>query len=201
MAEDHSSLITLLGGRLALDFANAPSHPGAPERHLSWEELIYFLEVSQVVSHDRSTAIMALSRTDPHAAEALLLRATRLRDALRDAFAAIARSTHVVPAWVNPINEILRITEGHDELVRVDAAWKLEFVAREAGMDWLLAAIARSAAEILVEGTNAPVRVCANPGCGLFFWDASRSHRRRWCSMAVCGNRSKVASFAKRRAS
>lgn len=143
---------------------------------------------------------MALSQTDPQTAHALLSRATRLRDVLREAFAALVRQAVVTREWIQPINEVLRITEGHDELVHEEGAWKLQFIAREGGPDWLLAAIARSAAEILVEGTDARVRVCANPGCGLFFCDTSRTHRRRWCSMAVCGNRHKVASFARRRA-
>ena len=30
-------------------------------------------------------------------------------------------------------NDVLRITEGHDELVDVDGRWKLQFVARETG--------------------------------------------------------------------
>jgi predicted RNA-binding Zn ribbon-like protein len=83
-------------------------------------------------------------------------------------------------------------------LVSANSGWKLEFVARESCLDWLLAAIARSAAEMIVEGAQARVRICANPVCGLFFSDHSRTHRRRWCSMAVCGNRNKVASFARR---
>ena len=40
---------------------------------------------------------------------------------------------------------------------------------------------------------------CANPNCRLFFYDASRTRRRRWCSMATCGNRHKVSAFLKRR--
>jgi predicted RNA-binding Zn ribbon-like protein len=195
-----ASIVTLLGGRLALDFANAPSYPGTPFRELSWEELVVFLEASGIVSQERGTALMALSQTDPQTAHALLSRATRLRDVLREAFAALVRQVVVTREWIQPINEVLRITEGHDELVHEEGAWKLQFIAREGGPDWLLAAIARSAAEILVEGTDARVRVCANPGCGLFFCDTSRTHRRRWCSMAVCGNRHKVASFARRRA-
>jgi predicted RNA-binding Zn ribbon-like protein len=99
---------------------------------------------------------------------------------------------------VEPVNEILRITEGHDELVREGEIWRLQFTARESGLEWLLAAIARSAADLLVEGADAPIRRCANPSCRLFFYDHSRTHRRRWCSMARCGNRHKVASFMKR---
>jgi predicted RNA-binding Zn ribbon-like protein len=194
---DH--ILVLLGGRLAVDFANAPSYPGTPDRDLSWEGLVTFLEVSRIVSADRGAQLLTLPQSDPRAAFAVLSRAVRLRDALRRSFGAMVRKERVVPEWVHPVNEVLRITEGHDELVQSNGSWKLEFIAREGGLDWLLAAIARSAAEILVEGAEARVRICANPGCGLFFCDSSRTHRRRWCSMAICGNRHKVASFARRR--
>jgi predicted RNA-binding Zn ribbon-like protein len=196
-----SNIVVLLGGRLAVDFANAPSYPGAPDRDLSWEELVAFLEVSRIVSAERGAQLLTLSQTDPRAAFAVLSRAVRLRDALRRAFGALAKKERVAPECALPVNEILRITEGHDELVHTGGNWRLEFIAREGGLDWLLAAIARSAAEIFVEGAEARIRVCANPGCGLFFCDTSRTHRRRWCSMAVCGNRHKVASFARRRVS
>jgi predicted RNA-binding Zn ribbon-like protein len=188
----------LLGGRLALDFANIPSYPGAPAHRLSWEELIVFLEASHIVSNERGSTLLALSGSEPDAAQILLARSTDLRDSLRKIFGAIVRKEAIAPDWTEPINRILRITEGHDELVSANSGWKLEFVARESGLDWLLAAVARSAAEILVEGAQARVRICANPVCGLFFSDHSRTHRRRWCSMAVCGNRNKVASFARR---
>ena len=190
--------LPLLGGRLALDFANIPSYPGAPAHHLSWEELIVFLEASHIVSNERGSTLLALSGSDPDAAQTLLSRSTDLRDSLRKIFGAMVGKEEIAPDWAEPINRILRITEGHDELVSADSGWKLEFVARESGLDWLLAAVARSAAEIIVEGAQARVRICANPVCGLFFSDHSRTHRRRWCSMAVCGNRNKVASFARR---
>jgi predicted RNA-binding Zn ribbon-like protein len=196
-----SAIVVLLGGRLAVDFANAPSYPGAPDRDLSWEEFVTFLEASRIVSAERGAQLLTLSQTDPKAAFAVLARAVRLRDALRNAFGAMVRSERIPRDGAEAINEVLRITEGHDELVNNGAAWKLEFIAREGGLDWLLAAIARSAAEILVEGREARLRSCANPGCELFFCDKSRTHRRRWCSMAICGNRHKVASFARRRAS
>jgi predicted RNA-binding Zn ribbon-like protein len=39
------------------------------------------------------------------------------------------------------------------------------------------------------------LRRCANHDtCVLMFLDTSRSHTRRWCSMELCGNRSKVAA-------
>lgn len=193
--------LALLGGRLALDFVNAPAYPGAPQRALSWEEFVAFLESTRIVSPERGASLLALPGTDPQAAEVLLSRAARLRQALRQSFEALIRRERITREWVQSINEILRITEGHDELVNDGDRWKLEFLATESGLDWLLAAIARSAAEIITEGERARLRMCANPACGLFFSDNSRTGRRRWCSMAICGNRHKVASFARRHAS
>jgi predicted RNA-binding Zn ribbon-like protein len=110
----------------------------------------------------------------------------------------MANGKRVAAEWVEPINAALRITEGHDELAWRSGEWRLEFVAREDSLEWLLAAIARSAAEILAEGSAARLRICANPSCSLFFYDDSRTRRRRWCTMTLCGNRSKVAAFARR---
>lgn len=62
-----------------------------------------------------------------------------------------------------------------------------------------LAPLAESAAELLVEGDFDLVRVCEHPDCVLWFYDRTKSHRRRWCSMALCGNRHKVAEFRKRK--
>ncbi|WP_049566553.1 CGNR zinc finger domain-containing protein [Nonomuraea sp. SBT364] len=42
------------------------------------------------------------------------------------------------------------------------------------------------------------VRKCANPQCVLWFLDVSKNGSRRWCSMEVCGNRSKVGRFNQR---
>ncbi|WP_406088147.1 CGNR zinc finger domain-containing protein [Streptomyces virginiae] len=40
--------------------------------------------------------------------------------------------------------------------------------------------------------TPGRIRKCANPPCPLHFLDTSRKGQRRWCSMAVCGNRAKA---------
>ena len=185
----------LIAGRLALDFANL-----IPEAHdLSWQEFVTFLVNSRVVSEDRGQRLEALERSEPVAVDSVLLKILRLRECLRAVFAAVEERRDYPKAWVAPINEILRVTEGHDELVPQGGRWRMEFIARESGLEWLLAAIARSAAELIVEGQTAPVKRCANPGCRLFFYDDSRTRQRRWCSMAVCGNRHKVAAFLRRK--
>lgn len=189
--------IKLLGGRLSVDFVNAtPSNA-----ELSWETLILFLEATQIVSAGRGAQLLALPQSDPRAAEALLVKAQRLASALRKTFAAMLHKHRIDREWIERVNEILRITEGHDELAFENGEWRIEFIAREGGLDWLLAAVARSSAEVIAEGPRARLRRCANPHCGIFFCDNSRTHQRRWCSMAVCGNRSKVAAFARKHAS
>jgi len=191
---DSLSSSTLIGGRLSLDYANELG----PSSNFSWEDLLRFFLVSRIISSERSAQLLALPQIDPQSASALLGKAQRLHASLHDIFGALLRSEAIARDWVEPINEVLRITEGHDELLLQHGAWSLEFVAREGGLDWLLAAIARSAAEIIAEGPSARFRVCSNPSCGLFFYDTSRTRRRRWCSMSRCGNRHKVAVFSRR---
>lgn len=50
---------------------------------------------------------------------------------------------------------------------------------------------AQNLLELLREGPDS-IRRCGNPDCVLYFYDRSRSRRRQWCSMAVCGNRMKA---------
>lgn len=189
-----TSCTVLIAGRLALDFANtAPS-----ARDLSWDEFVAFLVDAKLVTLERAARLRPLLLSEPQAVDAILLKILRLRESFRAVFSSIVERQPFPCHWVEPLNEILRVTEGHDELVPRKDGWRLQFIAREEGLEWLLAAIARSAAELLVEGSEAPIRRCANPDCRLFFYDDSRTHRRRWCSMATCGNRHKVASFLRR---
>jgi predicted RNA-binding Zn ribbon-like protein len=181
----------LVAGRLALDFANTASSAHS----LTWEEFVAFLADTQVITQDRAGRLRSLIISEPLAVDSVMAKILRLRESQLAIFSAVARKKNFPTDWTRPINEILRITEGHDELVQQGDTWRLQFIAREDGLEWLLAAIARSAAELLVAGPDAPIRRCANPKCRLFFYDDSRTRRRRWCSMAVCGNRHKVATF------
>jgi predicted RNA-binding Zn ribbon-like protein len=185
-----------IGGRLSVDFCNELG----PALSVSWEDLLHFLLTHRIISSERGSQLLALPEIDAQSSEALLAKAQRLYSGIQEAFGSLVRREPLERGWAFTINEILRVTEGHDELVPEGARWHLEFVAREDSLEWLLAAIARSAAEIIAEGPSSPLRLCSNPSCGLFFYDTSRTHRRRWCSMARCGNRHKVAAFSRRHA-
>ncbi|WP_340540933.1 CGNR zinc finger domain-containing protein [Nocardioides sp. GXZ039] len=54
-----------------------------------------------------------------------------------------------------------------------------------------------AAGDLLVDDRRPAVGVCPGEDCGWLFLNSSG--RRRWCQMAVCGNRSKQAAFAARR--
>ena len=187
------------GNRLCLDFVNLRYDPGDPRpRAGSWLQLIDFIAESRITSADKCEQLRALPEIDPRAAETLLSQAERLTNGMRNTFSAMLRNQRVHREWVELINGILRVTEGHDELEWQGDRWRLGFLAKEDGLEWLLAAIARSGAELIAEGAASRLRRCGNANCQLLFYDDSRTRRRRWCSMAHCGNRSKVAAFAKR---
>lgn len=56
-------------------------------------------------------------------------------------------------------------------------------------------------AVVVADATTLPadrVRRCANRECVLHFHDTTRGCRRRWCSMATCGNRAKQTALRAR---
>jgi len=63
----------------------------------------------------------------------------------------------------------------------------------------LLEPVAAALADLLAGDALRHVRRCEAHDCTLVFLDVTKSHRRRWCSMALCGNRMKVAAFRSRR--
>src|SRR5436190_1213775 len=62
-----------------------------------------------------------------------------------------------------------------------------------------LAAVALDAARMLgTPAEAARIRVCASPTCSARFYDRSPAGRRRWCSMALCGNEAKARRHRER---
>ena len=62
----------------------------------------------------------------------------------------------------------------------------------------MLSTIAREAITLFGGIHAGQVRQCEADGCTLLFVDNSRRGDRRWCSMAGCGNRAKLAEFRRR---
>jgi hypothetical protein len=49
-----------------------------------------------------------------------------------------------------------------------------------------------------LDGTWTRFRRCSNPTCRSVFWDRSKNHSGRWCSMQACGNQAKVRAYRRR---
>jgi predicted RNA-binding Zn ribbon-like protein len=193
-----------VGGRLAIDFANTTRlFLTSGDALSSWGDLISFLVAVGNVSQPKAEALVELAGTAPDETAALFELTVDLRDAIRRSLRARVEGAELQPRWIAAVNSILACTEGYERLEPIagagDSEWRLRLAARSDGLEWLLASIARSAAELIAEGPGAPVRRCANPRCELYFYDDSRTGRRRWCSMATCGNRAKVAAHSRRK--
>ena len=63
----------------------------------------------------------------------------------------------------------------------------------------LLQPIAEAAADLICNQDFRLIRSCEGSACTLVFLDRTKAHARRWCSMAVCGNRAKAAAHRARR--
>ena len=126
----------------------------------------------------------------------LLLQGRQLRAAVREAVSAHKAG---MPVGVDGLNTYLQAYLTSPRLQQDDmGAMTLRRVARGDGAVSLLGPVAEAAAQLLVEGDFALVRQCEHPDCILWFYDRTKSHKRRWCSMAQCGNRHKAAQFRKR---
>lgn len=126
---------------------------------------------------------------------ALLAAALELREALRELVLRRKRGETADPAR---FNAFLRKTARYPQLSWGAQGPQLEYRAEEVTPEQVLAPLAELGAQLLSEGDFSLVRECEHPDCTLWFYDRTKSHRRRWCSMALCGNRHKVAEHRKR---
>ena len=62
----------------------------------------------------------------------------------------------------------------------------------------LLMPIGEALARCVCDEDFASIRACEGHSCTLIFADRTRRQGRRWCSMAVCGNRAKQAAHRQR---
>ncbi|MCA1322919.1 CGNR zinc finger domain-containing protein [Herbaspirillum sp. alder98] len=103
--------------------------------------------------------------------------------------------------WADPelLNRFLRDGLTYDRLAWPDdGAPEIRQESLAQGAARVLQPLAAAAAALLAGGDFNLVRRCEHPECVYWFYDRTKSHRRRWCSMALCGNRFKVARHRQR---
>lgn len=68
------------------------------------------------------------------------------------------------------------------------------------GLDRAIGAMLAIVFHAMHDGTWTRMKACRNDTCHWAFYDASRNRSGKWCSMAICGNRTKVANYRERQA-
>ena len=177
-----------LGNNLAIDFANTIYGAQTGQNELvSPPDLADFLHTAGISAPSIDKQTFAASK--------------KLRDAIRQILVSLDKKKPLAPTNFRIINELLRRTARYYQLdISKSNPMPLRLKYVHDDPITVLDPIILAAAELAVRNASAPVHKCANPACVLYFQDISRTHRRQWCSMAVCGNRTKVAAYAKRKA-
>lgn len=103
---------------------------------------------------------------------------------------------------LEPLNRLLERDEGFGRIVVRNhgsaAGLELRMMRRWRSPESLLLPIGEALAKFVCEEDFSYVKACEGPACTLMFADHTRGHARRWCSMAICGNRAKQAAHRHR---
>ena len=103
---------------------------------------------------------------------------------------------------LEPLNRLLERDESFSKIEPAAAgaghALELLVTRRWRSPEALLLPIAQTLAKFVCTEDFVNVRACEGPACTLLFADHTRSRARRWCSMALCGNRAKQAAYRHR---
>lgn len=198
--------LELAGNALCLDFANTVNaRPAAQRDYLaSYADLLAWSGYAGALP---PAAIQPLqARGNGPAAKAVLRDAHRLRDCVYAVFSAIAAGRQPERGEVDRLGEAyagalanVRIATTADRSApgAGGPAYELTWPASAEQLDAPLWPVARSAGDLLLSGSLERLGEC--PSCGWLFLDTSRNGTRRWCSMATCGSRDKMARYHRRR--
>ncbi len=71
-------------------------------------------------------------------------------------------------------------------------------VATADGLDGILGRVAVASLTAMSDGTWSRLKCCRNVACRWSFYDYSRNRSASWCSMQICGNRTKTRAYRRR---
>jgi predicted RNA-binding Zn ribbon-like protein len=124
--------------------------------------------------------------------------ARRLREALRAVAQFSSEGRSIPDAALDAVDSYVGGIAGRMRLVaRADGRHEARFECDDVDAAPLLQ-VALSFASFLRDEDPRRVRQCSSERCILFFYDTSKNHSRRWCSMSRCGNRQKVKAHWRR---
>ena len=195
----------LVGDHLALDFLNSAATPagGRVEWLRDGADLLDWLERAGAI--DAATAArFRAGAGGPAALDGSAAEARQLRAWLRG-FVGRHKGLRLEAAAVaelGPLNGLLARADGYGQVAAEPEAdglrWQRE---RRWAPEQLLQPLAEAIGDLVCTADFRLVRACEGVACTLVFLDRTKAHSRRWCSMAVCGNRAKAAAHRARAAS
>lgn len=186
------------GGNLCLDFANTvdnrtSEHP--MELLTDYVHLVRWGEEAGQLPPRVADCLYQLAGEAPGRAQAALLYAIQVRDAIYTLFTAVAGRRAVPGAALTMVNVAAQQASEHTRIAHGNRSFHWEWVLPEAHLSSVLWPVARSATELLTSEDLGYVRQCASQDCGWLFLDQTKNHRRRWCDMKTCGNRAKARRY------
>jgi predicted RNA-binding Zn ribbon-like protein len=201
-AANTSSRFELTGGALCLDFANTVSRrpTPAPRDHLAdYTGLLAWASAARAITRREERRLRDLARRHPRAARKVFVQAVTLREAIFALFSALARHRNPSPDAFPAVETVFGAQRRSWSLKSATAGPTWTWNRAHLGLELPLWASARSAIELVLSPGVRDLRECAARDCAWLFLDASRTRRRRWCDMRVCGNREKFRRFSARR--
>ena len=186
-----------VAGHLALDFVNTVAFradPGKKEDHLQRAE-----DVHRWASQARLPDLAAIN-SGPRVGAAALRHIRAVREHLFAVFHAIASGNPIPADTLARVGNALHDC-GAKRRLSTDGAevrWAWRTSAR--CTDYLLYPVLTAATDLLTTVSRSLVRQCEDANCGWLFLDRSNARKRRWCSMADCGNRNKARNYYRREA-
>lgn len=192
----------LIGGHPVLDLINTVSWRLDPTRRVDSLQTFPMLSrrLVRIGLLDTETAarMARLAESDRRAAGRVLKQVCVLRERLFALLAANADGGAPSPALLDAVLPALVGSLRHaTSAPGLPLRWRVG-VHQPAD---LVALVGLSALDFLQSPEIDRVRLCEGPGCGWLFLDRSRSHTRRWCSTADCGNRVRVSRHYQRQRS
>lgn len=184
------SSTVFLAGHPALDFLNTQMRVDG--------ELVDVLQSSDDVLRWLEHAGFPVMDDGPNAASLRLLEpARKLREHIRMLVKKRKAGQRGDPSV---LNGFLVEAGSYPQLAWKKAgSLKIDRIAKRSTPKAILAPIAEAAAELLATADFRLVKRCEDEECVLWFIDQTKSHHRLWCSMDICGNRHKVATYRNRR--
>jgi predicted RNA-binding Zn ribbon-like protein len=194
-----------VGGSLSIDFVNTVggrdgSHlRGSPirEKLRSFADLVRWSELAGTLGHAEAARLLSRAAKHPRAAQIVLARSLKLREALYRIFKSEIDGRAPLKRDVTIFNREIEIAHAQQTLTHHagEFAWRWK---QGGGLDRTLWPVTIDAARLLTSDSFALLRRCQGKECGWMFVDNSRNRSRHWCDMRDCGNRAKVASFRQR---